>query len=81
MKNVVLVFLSILNLHLARKDHADFDASIFKMSLLFWMMISCLNCLPLPDHVPVELHWESWIEKENDICLHVLSSHLINLSL
>ena len=30
-------------------------------------MISRLNCPPLPDSVPVELHWESWIEREGDV--------------
>ena len=25
------------------------------------------NCPPLPDSVPVELHSESWIERESDV--------------
>ena len=53
------------NLPWARMHHADYYHSIFKISPLFWMMISRLNCPPLPNHVPVELHWESWVEKEN----------------
>ena len=25
------------------------------------------NCPPLPDSVPVEFHWERWIETESDV--------------
>ena len=66
MKNVAFVFLSILILPWARMHHADYCPSTFKVSRLFWMMISRLNCPPLPDHVSVELYLESWVEREND---------------
>ena len=39
-----------------------------KLSLFFFLTtISRLNCPPLPDYVPVELHRESLIERESDV--------------
>ena len=48
--------LSILILYLAKMHHANYCGSISKTSLIFLTMISRLNCPPLPDSVPVELH-------------------------
>ena len=48
--------LSIPTLYLAKLHHANYCASISKISLIFLATISRLNCPPLPDSVPVELH-------------------------
>ena len=56
--------LSIPILYLAKLHHANYCALISKISLIFLTTISRLNCPPLPDYVPVELHRESWIERE-----------------
>ena len=39
----------------------------FKNKSDFLTTISLLNCPPLPDSDPVELHRESWIERESDV--------------
>ena len=31
--------------------------------------ISRLNCPPLPEYDPVELHWEGWIERGSAVIL------------
>ena len=46
--------------------HANYYALLINFknkSDFFLTMISRLNCLPLPDYVPVELHRDSWIER------------------
>ena len=44
-------------LYLAKLHHANYCASISKISLIDLLAtISRLNCPPLPDSVPVELH-------------------------
>ena len=48
--------LLILILYLAKMHHANYCGSISKTSLIFLTTISRLNCPPLPDSVPVELH-------------------------
>ena len=53
------------NLTFAKMYHANYYASISNISLNFLATISRLNCPPLQDYVPVELHRESWIEREN----------------
>ena len=50
-------------LYLAKLHHANYCASISKISLILLATISRLNCPPLQDSVPVELHSESWIER------------------
>ena len=59
--------LSIPILYLEKNHHANYCGSISKTSLNFLTTISRLNCPPLPDSVPVELHLESWIERESDV--------------
>ena len=49
--------LSIPILYLEKFHHAKYCSSISKTSLIFLTTISCLNCPPLPDSVPVELYW------------------------
>ena len=41
----------------------------FKNKSDFLTTISRLNCPPLPDYDPVELHWESWIERGSAVIL------------
>ena len=60
--------LSILILCLVKVHHdANCCGSILKTSLIILTTISRLNCPPLPVSVSVELHSESWIERESDV--------------
>ena len=43
--------------YLAKMHHANYCGSISKPSLIYLTTISHLNCPPLPDSVPVDLHF------------------------
>ena len=54
MKKCCSRFLLIPIFYLEKMHPVNYCGSISKTSLIFLTTISCLNCLPLPDAVPVE---------------------------